>query len=45
MKGDKCKFSHDLSLERKTEKRNLYVDSRDVPLENGKDHTRLVIIE
>ena len=35
MKGDKCKFSHDLSLERKAEKRNLYVDSRDVNLENG----------
>lgn len=35
MKGDKCKFSHDLSLERKTEKKNLYVDSRDT-LENGK---------
>ena len=34
MKGDRCKFSHDLSLERKTEKRNLYVDSRDT-LENG----------
>ena len=38
MKGDRCKFSHDLSLERKTEKRNLYVDSRDVTLENGEDH-------
>ena len=32
-KGDKCKFSHDLSLERKSEKRSLYVDARD--LENG----------
>lgn len=28
-KGDKCKFSHDLSLERKSEKRNVYVDMRD----------------
>ncbi|NP_956182.1 zinc finger CCCH domain-containing protein 15 [Danio rerio] len=28
-KGDKCKFSHDLSLERKCEKRSLYVDGRD----------------
>ena len=36
MKGDKCKFSHDLSLERKAEKKNLYIDSRDVTLENGK---------
>ncbi|XP_071039290.1 zinc finger CCCH domain-containing protein 15 [Parasteatoda tepidariorum] len=28
-KGDKCKFSHDLSMERKSEKRNMYVDVRD----------------
>ncbi|XP_049777545.1 zinc finger CCCH domain-containing protein 15 homolog [Schistocerca nitens] len=28
-KGDKCKFSHDLSLERKAEKRSMYVDMRD----------------
>lgn len=27
-KGKKCKFSHDLTLERKTEKRNLYTDTR-----------------
>ncbi|PHH63273.1 hypothetical protein CDD81_6130 [Ophiocordyceps australis] len=27
-KGKKCKFSHDLSIERKTEKKNLYSDSR-----------------
>ncbi|XP_052004506.1 zinc finger CCCH domain-containing protein 15 [Xyrauchen texanus] len=32
-KGDKCKFSHDLSLERKCEKRSLYVDGRDEDLE------------
>jgi len=31
-KGDKCKFSHDLAVARKTEKRNLYSDERD-----GKD--------
>lgn len=35
-KGDKCKFSHDLSLERKCEKRSLYVDGRDDELEKGK---------
>ncbi|CRK99884.1 CLUMA_CG013187, isoform A [Clunio marinus] len=29
-KGDKCKFSHDLTIERKTEKRSIYVDVRDV---------------
>ncbi|RAH65433.1 translation machinery-associated protein TMA46 [Aspergillus aculeatinus CBS 121060] len=29
-KGRKCKFSHDLSLERKAAKRDLYTDSRDV---------------
>lgn len=28
-KGDKCKFSHDLSMERKAEKRSLYCDMRD----------------
>lgn len=28
-KGDKCKFSHDLTIERKTQKRSLYVDMRD----------------
>ncbi|XP_052422205.1 zinc finger CCCH domain-containing protein 15 [Carassius gibelio] len=32
-KGDKCKFSHDLTLERKCEKRSLYVDGRDDELE------------
>ncbi|XP_056391753.1 zinc finger CCCH domain-containing protein 15 [Hyla sarda] len=32
-KGDKCKFSHDLSLERKCEKRSLYFDGRDDELE------------
>lgn len=28
-KGDRCKFSHDLTVERKVEKRSLYVDMRD----------------
>lgn len=28
-KGSKCKFSHDLTIERKAEKRSLYVDMRD----------------
>lgn len=28
-KGDKCKFSHDLAIERKTEKRSIYFDVRD----------------
>jgi len=27
-KGKKCKFAHDLDVERKTEKRNLYTDTR-----------------
>lgn len=27
-KGKKCKFAHDLSIERKTEKKNLYTDGR-----------------
>jgi hypothetical protein len=29
MKGDKCKFSHDLSIGRKGEKRSMYEDHRD----------------
>ena len=33
-KGDKCKFSHDLSLEGKAEKRSMYVDARD-EMEDG----------
>ena len=28
-KGNKCKFSHDLNVGRKVEKRNLYEDARD----------------
>lgn len=28
-KGDRCKFSHDLAVERKAEKRSMYVDMRD----------------
>lgn len=28
-KGKKCKFSHDLSVERKGEKKSLYTDTRD----------------
>ena len=28
-KGNKCKFSHDLSIERKAEKRSIYDDARD----------------
>lgn len=38
-KGDKCKFSHDLSLERKCEKRSLYVDGRDDELEKGESNS------
>ncbi|VDP10187.1 unnamed protein product [Soboliphyme baturini] len=29
-KGDKCKFSHDLSIEGRAEKRNIYVDKREI---------------
>ena len=28
-KGAKCKFSHDLNVERKGEKINIYADTRD----------------
>lgn len=34
-KGNKCKFSHDLSVQQKTVKKNLYVDSRDIKKDNG----------
>ncbi|KAK3543965.1 hypothetical protein QTP70_032310, partial [Hemibagrus guttatus] len=38
-KGDKCKFSHDLSLDRKCEKRSVYVDVREEELEKGNADT------
>lgn len=38
-KGEKCKFSHDLSKEQKTAKKNLYVDSRDLSKEDGRFYT------
>ena len=35
-KGAKCKFSHDLAVERKAEKRSLYDDAREAAnKENG----------
>jgi len=36
-KGDKCKFSHDLTIERKAEKRSLYCDMREDGTEGGGD--------
>ncbi|KAG0220500.1 hypothetical protein B0O80DRAFT_460487 [Mortierella sp. GBAus27b] len=33
-KGDRCKFSHDPNVERKTTKRDLYTDSRDEEKKN-----------
>ena len=40
-KGAKCKFSHDLTLERKAEKRNMYDDGKDPEedKEKGKETT------
>ncbi|KAH6656291.1 hypothetical protein BKA67DRAFT_551504 [Truncatella angustata] len=38
-KGKKCKFSHDLSVERKTEKKNLYTDVRAEEEEKKKAET------
>ncbi|KAG5951494.1 hypothetical protein E4U53_002976 [Claviceps sorghi] len=38
-KGKKCKFSHDLTVERKVEKRNLYTDNRGVEEEEKKKET------
>ncbi|KAL7882241.1 hypothetical protein AOLI_G00090900 [Acnodon oligacanthus] len=36
-KGDKCKFSHDMSLDRKSEKRSMYVDGREEDLDKEQD--------
>lgn len=36
-KGKKCKFSHDLNVERKTEKRSLYTDTRDTEKEEEEE--------
>ncbi|KAF8368502.1 hypothetical protein PRIPAC_86331 [Pristionchus pacificus] len=36
-KGNKCKFSHDLNIEQKAVKKNLYVDSRDIKEETNED--------
>ncbi|KAK4458815.1 hypothetical protein QBC42DRAFT_308292 [Cladorrhinum samala] len=38
-KGKKCKFAHDLALERKVEKKNLYADTRDAADDKKKDET------
>uniref|UniRef100_A0A915EJ56 C3H1-type domain-containing protein n=1 Tax=Ditylenchus dipsaci TaxID=166011 RepID=A0A915EJ56_9BILA len=37
-KGNKCKFSHDLAVQQKTMKRNLYVDSRDLKKDNDEEN-------
>ncbi|KAH9498593.1 hypothetical protein Btru_007699 [Bulinus truncatus] len=37
-KGDKCKFSHDLTIERKGEKRNIYEDKKET-MENWDEAT------
>ncbi|KAH8401315.1 hypothetical protein KR009_004488 [Drosophila setifemur] len=47
-KGDKCKFSHDLSLENKVEKRSVYVDMRDSeddPMSNWDDAKLKEVVE
>ncbi|OBT47823.1 hypothetical protein VE00_01532 [Pseudogymnoascus sp. WSF 3629] len=38
-KGKKCKFSHDLAVERKTEKKDLYQDSREEEEKAKKEET------
>lgn len=40
-KGDKCKFSHDLSIERKAEKRDIYTDVRDQDTMDNWDEAKL----
>lgn len=46
-KGDKCKFSHDLAIERKGEKRSMYVDARDAEetMENWDENKLKEVIE
>ncbi|XP_039490834.1 zinc finger CCCH domain-containing protein 15 homolog [Drosophila santomea] len=46
-KGDKCKFSHDLSQENKVEKRSIYVDMRDEddPMTNWDDAKLKEVVE
>ncbi|KAI9673060.1 MAG: hypothetical protein M1829_004374 [Trizodia sp. TS-e1964] len=38
-KGRKCKFSHDLAVERKAEKKNLYADTREGEEKDKKEDT------
>jgi len=45
-KGDKCKFSHDLSMERKSEKKNVYVDLRtEDSMENWDEAKLMEVVE
>lgn len=37
LKGSKCKFSHDLDVERRTKKIDMYSDSRPAPGKDAKD--------
>ena len=39
-KGRKCKFSHDLAVERKGEKKNLYQDTRDAEKEREEEERK-----
>jgi Zinc finger C-x8-C-x5-C-x3-H type (and similar) len=41
-KGNKCKFSHDMNIGRKVEKKDLYSDTREEK-ENGKDYSFLFL--
>ncbi|XP_076313079.1 zinc finger CCCH domain-containing protein 15-like isoform X2 [Tachypleus tridentatus] len=40
-KGDKCKFSHDIDIERKSEKKSIYVDLRDEDSMENWDEAKL----
>jgi hypothetical protein len=42
-KGNKCKYSHDLSMQQKTAKRNIYVDSRDVKADGKRNFLKAEI--
>lgn len=44
-KGDKCKFSHNLALDRKTEKRDIYSDMREDNMDDWDEQKLMDVVE
>ncbi|XP_074595576.1 zinc finger CCCH domain-containing protein 15 homolog [Brevipalpus obovatus] len=44
-KGDKCKFSHNLALDRKTEKKDIYSDMRDDNMDDWDEQKLMDVVE